>query len=95
MVVAHERHQRGLVAPGRRSIGLPQHQKTRGVAGFVLDSLEMVDIPDASEPEAHYVLVSTRDPDEVEFRSFRIVDGEVTEEPVTVVTSYEASAAEI
>jgi hypothetical protein len=28
------------------------------------------------------VLVSTRDPDEVEFRSFRIVDGVVTEEEV-------------
>ena len=26
--------------------------------------------------------------DEVEFRSFRIVDGEVTEEPVEVVESY-------
>ena len=47
------------------------------------------DISYASEPDAHYVLVSTRDPDEVEFRSFRIVDGEVTEEPVTVVTSHD------
>ena len=43
------------------------------------------DISYASEPDAHYVLVSTRDPDTVEFRSFRIVDGEVTEEPVTVI----------
>jgi [CysO sulfur-carrier protein]-S-L-cysteine hydrolase len=42
------------------------------------------DISLASEPDAHYVLVSTRDPDRVEFRSFRIVDGEVTEEPVEV-----------
>jgi proteasome lid subunit RPN8/RPN11 len=42
------------------------------------------DIAYASEPEAHYVLVSTRDPDLIEFRSFRIVDGAVTEEPVTV-----------
>jgi [CysO sulfur-carrier protein]-S-L-cysteine hydrolase len=40
------------------------------------------DISYASEPGAHYVLVSTRDPDEVEFRSFRIVDGVVTEEEV-------------
>ncbi|WP_019878166.1 Mov34/MPN/PAD-1 family protein [Sporichthya polymorpha] len=47
------------------------------------------DIHYASEPDAHYVLVSTREPDEVEFRSFRIVDGEVTEEPVNVVTSYD------
>ncbi len=47
------------------------------------------DISYASDPDAHYVLVSTREPDEVEFRSFRIVEGEVTEEPVTVVTSYD------
>jgi proteasome lid subunit RPN8/RPN11 len=39
----------------------------------------------ASEPNAHYVLVSTREPDQVEFRSFRIVGGAVTEEPVEVV----------
>jgi len=38
----------------------------------------------ASEPNAHYVLVSTRDEDTTEFRSYRILDGEVTEEPVTV-----------
>jgi [CysO sulfur-carrier protein]-S-L-cysteine hydrolase len=43
------------------------------------------DISYASEPEAHYVLVSTREPDTVEFRSFRIVDGVVTEEEVTVL----------
>jgi [CysO sulfur-carrier protein]-S-L-cysteine hydrolase len=43
------------------------------------------DISYASEPGAHYVLVSTRDTDITEFRSFRIVDGTVTEEPVTVV----------
>jgi len=43
------------------------------------------DISLASEPTAHYVLVSTRAPDETEFRSFRIIDGEVTEEPVEIV----------
>ena len=43
------------------------------------------DIGLAGEPGAHYVLVSTREPDATEFRSFRIVDGEVTEEPVEVV----------
>jgi proteasome lid subunit RPN8/RPN11 len=43
------------------------------------------DISYASEPNAHYVLVSTRSPDETDFRSFRIVEGEVTEEPVEVV----------
>jgi [CysO sulfur-carrier protein]-S-L-cysteine hydrolase len=42
------------------------------------------DISYASEPGAHYVLVSTRDPDADEFRSFRITDGVVTEEPVAV-----------
>ena len=43
------------------------------------------DITLAAEPGAHYVLVSTRNSDTTEFRSYRIVDGTVTEEPVTVV----------
>ena len=43
------------------------------------------DVSYASEPGAHYVLVSTRDPAVAEFRSYRIADGQVTEEPVTVV----------
>jgi proteasome lid subunit RPN8/RPN11 len=43
------------------------------------------DIALAGEPNAHYVLVSTREPDTVEFRSFRIVDGQATEEDVEVV----------
>ena len=38
------------------------------------------DISYASEPDAHYLLVSTREPDRSEARSFRIVDGQVTEE---------------
>jgi proteasome lid subunit RPN8/RPN11 len=42
------------------------------------------DINLAAEPGAHYVLVSTRETDETEFRSFRIIDGEVTEEPVEI-----------
>ena len=41
------------------------------------------------EPSAHYVLVSTREHGNnegpVEFRSYRIVNGEVTEEDVAVV----------
>ncbi|WP_073258272.1 Mov34/MPN/PAD-1 family protein [Cryptosporangium aurantiacum] len=45
------------------------------------------DISYAQEPGAHYVLVSTRDADTVEFRSFRIVDGVVTEEPVEIMES--------
>ncbi len=51
------------------------------------------DINLAGEPGAHYVLVSTRDgaheSGPVDFRSYRIVDGEVTEEEVSVVESYE------
>ena len=43
------------------------------------------DVSYASEPGAHYVLVSTRDPQETEFRSYRIENGNITEEPVTVV----------
>jgi proteasome lid subunit RPN8/RPN11 len=47
------------------------------------------DIGLAMEPKAHYVLVSTREHGNndgpVEFRSYLIVDGEVTEEEVTVV----------
>jgi len=42
------------------------------------------DISYAGEPNAHYVLVSTRDPDQIEFRSFRIVDGVVSEEDVQI-----------
>ena len=47
------------------------------------------DISYASEPDAHYVVVSTREPDTVEFRSFRIVDGVVSEEEVRVVMALE------
>lgn len=53
------------------------------------------DISYANEPGAHYVLVSTADGDGkggVSFRSFRILDGQVTEEDVTVVASYPATA---
>ncbi len=42
------------------------------------------DISYASEPQAHYVLVSTRDDSQTEFRSYRITGAEVTEEPVHV-----------
>jgi [CysO sulfur-carrier protein]-S-L-cysteine hydrolase len=51
------------------------------------------DIGLAQEPNAHYVLVSTREHGNsegpAEFRSYRIVDGEVTEEEVEVVESRE------
>lgn len=42
------------------------------------------DISYASEPGAHYVLVSTGQAGRPEFRSFRIADGDVTEEEVLV-----------
>ena len=42
------------------------------------------DVRYASQPDAHYVLVSTRDPGETEFRSFRIVDDVVTEEEIRI-----------
>ena len=42
------------------------------------------DVSYASEPGAHYVLVSTRDPDTADFRSYRIVDEVITEEPVEI-----------
>lgn len=45
------------------------------------------DISYASEPNAHYVLVSTRSPDTAEVRSYRIVDAEVTEEEVEITDS--------
>ncbi|MBO0809023.1 MAG: M67 family metallopeptidase [Actinobacteria bacterium] len=50
------------------------------------------DVSYASEPEAHYVLVSTRDPEQAEFRSFRIVDGVVTEEDVEIIAAGAAGA---
>ncbi len=50
------------------------------------------DISYAMEPGAHYVLVSTRDPEQAEVRSFRIIDGVVTEEEVQVTEV--AAAAE-
>ena len=43
------------------------------------------DISYAGEPNAHYVLISTREPDVDEVRSYRIVDGVVTEEDITVL----------
>jgi proteasome lid subunit RPN8/RPN11 len=55
------------------------------------------DISLAQEPGAHYVLVSTRgiagpegapESGPVDFRSFRIVDGVVSEEEVTIVERY-------
>ena len=47
------------------------------------------DVAYASEPAAHHVLVAPREPGTedgpYELRSFRIVDGQVTEEPISVL----------
>ena len=60
------------------------------------------DIGLANEPGAHYVLVSTahtfgaehgNSDGPVEFRSYRIVDGEVTEEPVEIVDDVQQTAS--
>lgn len=49
----------------------------------------ITDINQASEPNSHYVLVSIRETGPLEgpfeFRSFRIVDGEVTEEAISII----------
>jgi proteasome lid subunit RPN8/RPN11 len=42
------------------------------------------DVRYASQPGAHYVLVSTRDPAAAEFRSYRIVDDVITEEEIRI-----------
>lgn len=43
------------------------------------------DVAQATDPNWHYLIVSLRDDDPM-LRSWRIVDGEVTEEPVVVVS---------
>jgi proteasome lid subunit RPN8/RPN11 len=48
------------------------------------------DVSYASEPNAHYLLVSTREEmEEPEVRSYRIVDGLITEEDVRIVAGAE------
>jgi proteasome lid subunit RPN8/RPN11 len=42
------------------------------------------DVAQAPDPAWHYAIVSLRDDANPSLRSYRIVDGEVTEEPVTV-----------
>lgn len=46
------------------------------------------DVKYAAEPRAHYLIVSTDAPNGCEVRSFRIVDGHVTEETVKTVARY-------
>ena len=42
------------------------------------------DVAQAPDPGWHYAIVSLRDDRNPSLRSYRIVDGEVAEEPVTV-----------
>lgn len=47
-----------------------------------------IDVDNATEPDAHYVIVSTRgvnDGSVLQFRSYQIVDGEATEELVELL----------
>jgi proteasome lid subunit RPN8/RPN11 len=52
------------------------------------------DISFAGEPDAHYLLVSTRLREAEEIRSFRIVDGVVTEEPVEITAAVDPHAVQ-
>ena len=51
------------------------------------------DVRHASQPEAHYLLVSTRHPESAELRSYRIIDSEITEEEVRIAGKPAPSAA--
>ncbi|MFF2557697.1 Mov34/MPN/PAD-1 family protein [Nocardia sp. NPDC058058] len=52
------------------------------------------DISYASEPNAHYVLISTRAADAHELRSYRILEGVVTEEPIEIVPAYSGTGSD-
>jgi proteasome lid subunit RPN8/RPN11 len=62
------------------------HSHTRSEAYPSVVDVELASGP-ASDPRVHYVIVSTRSEAE-ELRSYRIVDGVVAEEDITVVESY-------
>lgn len=51
------------------------------------------DVENASEPGAHYVIIPTDDEYETGIRSFRIIDGMITEERVSTVSAYQQSPA--
>ncbi len=62
------------------------HSHTRSAAYPSVVDVELASGP-LSDPRIHYVIVSTRSEAE-ELRSYRIVDGVVAEEDITVVESY-------
>lgn len=53
------------------------------------------DIENASEPEAHYVIIPTDNLYDGEIRSFRILDGMITEERVSKVSAYNKLQADL
>ena len=79
------RLQRALEANGEQRVVL-YHSHTATAA---YPSRTDIDIAsNYGYPDAHYVVISTRDPDVHELRSYRIIEHVVTEEPVEVVESY-------
>ncbi len=48
------------------------------------------DVQYATEPQAHYIIISTDQTDEDEIRSFRIVEKMVIEERVRIVKTYQS-----
>ncbi len=81
----HLRVQREMDARDEWAV-INYHSHTRSEAYPSVVDIELASGP-ASDPRIHYVIVSTR-PGAAEFRSYRIVDGAVTEEDITVVESY-------
>ena len=53
------------------------------------------DIENASEPGAHYVIIPTDNLYGGEIRSFRILDGMITEEKVSTVNAYNKLQADL
>ncbi len=73
----HLRIDRAAEAAGMEIVGvMHSHTHTEGYPS-------PTDVEQAPVPEWHYVIVSLRD-EQPMLRSFRIVDGEITEEPVVV-----------
>jgi [CysO sulfur-carrier protein]-S-L-cysteine hydrolase len=81
----YQRVQRELDAEDEWAV-VNYHSHTRSEAYPSVVDVELASGP-LSDPRIHYVIVSTR-PEAEELRSYRIVDGVVAEEDITVVESY-------
>ena len=81
----YQRVQRELDAADEWAV-VNYHSHTRSEAYPSVVDVELASGP-LSDPRIHYVIVSTRSEAE-ELRSYRIVDGVVAEEDITVVESY-------